>query len=132
MANTELEVEFERLEHSLGKAKGIGEKDKVLGRFLNRASSQQEYNIKARGQKPRVRKRGGTVSRRKGSAVASKKRKKSIPYPRKFPDDPGAAHPDYEQKNPYLKGKQKKAKGGTVSRRSGGKIMQGYKAGGKV
>ena len=76
--------------------------------------------------------KGGIVSRKKGSAVASKKRKKSIPYPRKFPDDPGAAHPDYEQKNPYLKGKQKKAKGGTVSRRSGGKIMQGYKAGGKV
>ena len=63
------EVEFERLEHSLGKAKGIGEKDKVLGRFLNRASSQQEYNIKARGQKPRVRKRGGTVSRRGGGKI---------------------------------------------------------------
>ena len=70
--------------------------------------------------------------KRKGGSVVSKKRKKSIPYPRKFPDDPGAAHPDYEQKNPYLKGKQKKAKGGTVSRKSGGKIMQGYKAGGKV
>ena len=69
MANTELEVEFERLEHSLGKAKGIGEKDKVLGRFLNRASSQQEYNIKARGQKPRVRKRGGTVSRKAGGKI---------------------------------------------------------------
>ena len=76
--------------------------------------------------------KGGIVSRKKGSAVASKKRKKSIPYPRKFPDDPGAAHPDYEQKNPHLRGKQKRAKGGTVKRKSGGKIMQGYKAGGKV
>ena len=90
---------------------------------------------------PLKKKRGGTVSRRKGSAVASKKRKKSIPYPRKFPDDPGAAHPDYEQKNPHLWGKDikkiaKKGKRlwlrGTVKRKSGGKIMQGYKAGGKV
>jgi|TARA_R100001530_G_C4193373_1_gene122785 hypothetical protein len=81
MADTETELEMDQLQHALSKAKTIGQKDKILSRFLNRASSQQEYNIKARGQTPRVR------SQRKG---------------------------------------------GSASRKRGGKIMQGYKAGGKV
>ena len=53
-------------------------------------------------------------------------------YPRTWPEDPSAAHPYYKQTNPYLKRRPKKSKGGTVSRKGGGKIMQGYKAGGKV
>ena len=81
MADTETELEMDQLQHALSKAKTIGQKDKILSRFLNRASSQQEYNIKARGKTPRVR---------------------------------------------------TKRKGGSVSRKRGGKIMYGYKAGGKV
>ena len=93
------------------------------------------------------RKKGGIVSRRKGSAVVSNNINKSIPYPRKFPDDPSAAHPDYsyldfdsddirnikkKKKKPEKKGSGKKGPNWHRSKRGGSKIMQGYKAGGKV
>ena len=45
VSNIDLEVDVERLEHDLANAKDFNAKDKILKRFLDRASSQTKTNI---------------------------------------------------------------------------------------
>ena len=131
MGNLETEVEMDQLQYALSQAKTMGEKDKILSRFLNRASSQQEHNIKERGQTPRVRtkRKGGSVSRKGGGTIEAdtifdltknhlrkKRREKEKRLTPESETNPKAKVPSH---------RAKKAK-------KGGKIMVGYKAGGKV
>ena len=131
MADTETELEMDQLQHDLSRAKGIGEKGKILARFLNRASSQQEYNIKARGQTPRVRakRKGGAVSRKGGGTIEADTifdlTKKHLREKRREKEKRLTPESETDPKAKVPRHRAKKAK-------KGGKIMYGYKAGGKV
>ena len=98
VSNIDLEVDVERLEHDLANAKDFNAKDKILKRFLDRASSQTKTNIKTR----------------------------DIPQPKIPQLNGGKKAGKLPQPDTPLK------RGGKVSRKRGGKIMQGYKAGGKI
>ena len=128
MGDIETELEMDQLQHALSQAKTMGEKDKILSRFLNRASSQQEHNIKERGQTPRVRtkRKGGSVSRKGGGTIEADTifdlTKKHLRKKRREKEK--RLTPESET-NPKAKVPSHRAK-------KGGKIMVGYKAGGKV
>ena len=124
MGNLETEVEMDQLQYALSQAKTMGEKDKILSRFLNRASSQQEHNIKERGQTPRVRtkrKGGGTIEADTIFDLTKKhlRKKRREKEKRLTPES---------ETNPKAKVPSHRAK----KAKKGGKIMVGYKAGGKV